>query len=147
MSPATHLRYEILRTLRNPRSLGITLALPLVIFFAVAGAGRGARVEGISFPLYFMGAMAAYGAMYAAIPARGPHRLGPRSGLDPGSCASRHFAPAPHLRLQGTHRLPDRPGEPARTLPGRHHASGSTWLPGGGWRWEVCCWSVWPRSS
>jgi ABC-2 type transport system permease protein len=67
MNSATHVRYEILRTLRNPRSLGITLALPLVLFFAVAGANRHARVEGISFPLYFMGAMAAYGAMFAAV--------------------------------------------------------------------------------
>jgi ABC-2 type transport system permease protein len=47
--------------------LGITLALPLVLFFAVAGANRHARVEGISFPLYFMGAMAAYGTMFAAV--------------------------------------------------------------------------------
>jgi ABC-2 type transport system permease protein len=67
MSPLTHIRYEIARSLRNPRSLGITLALPLVIFFAVAGANRHTLVDGISFPLYFMGAMAAYGAMYAAI--------------------------------------------------------------------------------
>lgn len=67
MSSATHLRYEILRTLRNPRSLGITLGLPLVLFFAVAGANRHAHVQGLSFPLFFMGAMAAYGAMFAAV--------------------------------------------------------------------------------
>lgn len=67
MISTTHVRYEILRTLRNPRSLGITLALPLVLFFAVAGANRHAHLEGISFPLYFMGAMAAYGAMFAAM--------------------------------------------------------------------------------
>ncbi len=67
MSAATHVRYEILRTLRNPRSLGITVGLPLVLFFAVAGANRHGHVEGISFPLYFMGAMAAYGAMFATV--------------------------------------------------------------------------------
>jgi ABC-2 type transport system permease protein len=67
MSSPTHMRLEILRTIRNPRSLSITLGLPLVLFFAVAGANRHTHVEGISFPLYFMGAMAAYGAMYAAV--------------------------------------------------------------------------------
>jgi ABC-2 type transport system permease protein len=67
MSSTTNVRYEVLRTLRNPRSLSITVGLPLVLFFAVAGANRHAHVEGISFPLYFMGAMAAYGAMYAAV--------------------------------------------------------------------------------
>ena len=67
MSASTHVRCEILRTVRNPRTLGITLGLPLVLFFAVAGANRHAHVEGISFPLYFMGAMAAYGAMFAAV--------------------------------------------------------------------------------
>jgi ABC-2 type transport system permease protein len=67
MSATMNVRYEILRTLRNPRSLGITLGLPLVLFFVVGGANRHTRVEGISFPLYFMGAMAAYGAMFAAV--------------------------------------------------------------------------------
>jgi ABC-2 type transport system permease protein len=64
---ATHLRYEILRTVRNRRFFAVTLALPLVLFYAIASANRHARTDGISFPLYFMTGMAAYGAMFAAV--------------------------------------------------------------------------------
>ena len=67
MSGATHVRYEILRTFRNPRRLAATLALPLVIFYSIAGGNRHATTAGISFPLYFMAAMAAYGAMFATV--------------------------------------------------------------------------------
>jgi ABC-2 type transport system permease protein len=67
MSSAIHYRYEILRTLRNRRFFAITLALPLVIFYAIASANRHARIEGIAFPLYFMTGMAAYGAMFAVV--------------------------------------------------------------------------------
>lgn len=67
MSGATHVRYEILRTFRNPRRLAATLALPLVIFYSIAGGNRHATTSGISFPLYFMAAMAAYGAMFATV--------------------------------------------------------------------------------
>jgi ABC-2 type transport system permease protein len=63
----THFRYEILRTLRNPGFLGITLALPLVLFYSVASGQRHATFNGTAFPLYFMTAMAAYGAMYATV--------------------------------------------------------------------------------
>lgn len=66
MSSTTHYRYEILRTLRNRRLFAITLALPLVIFYAIASANRHAHTDGIAFPLYFMTGMAAYGAMFAA---------------------------------------------------------------------------------
>jgi ABC-2 type transport system permease protein len=65
MNGATHLRYEILRTLRNPLFCGITLGLPLVLFFGVASGQRHAVHDGTSFPLYFMTAMAVYGAMFA----------------------------------------------------------------------------------
>jgi ABC-2 type transport system permease protein len=71
MKSATHLRYEILRTLRNPLTLAFTLGLPLVVFLVVAGTNRHKTVEGISVPLYFMGAMAAYGAMLAAVQSGG----------------------------------------------------------------------------
>ena len=63
----THLRYEILRTLRNPAFAGLTLALPLVLFYSVAAGQRHVMHDGTSFPLYFMTAMAVYGAMYAAM--------------------------------------------------------------------------------
>jgi len=63
----THFRYEILRTLRNPAFMGITLGLPLVLFYSVASGQRHATFNGTAFPLYFMTAMAAYGAMYATV--------------------------------------------------------------------------------
>lgn len=65
MSGATHLRYEILRTLRNPLVYTITLGLPLVLFYGVASGQRHVTHDGTSFPLYFMTAMAVYGAMFA----------------------------------------------------------------------------------
>lgn len=67
MSGATHVRCELLRCFRNRLTYGMTMALPLVLYFTVAGSNRHARSVGISFPLYFMTAMAAYGAMWAAI--------------------------------------------------------------------------------
>lgn len=67
MVNTTHLRYEILRIYRFPTTLGLTLALPLVIYYAVTPGNRHALTEGISFPLYFMTGMAAYGAMFAAV--------------------------------------------------------------------------------
>ncbi len=63
----THVHYEILRSLRNRQIVFLSLALPLVIFYAVATGQRHTVTDGISFPLYFMTAMAAYGAMWAAI--------------------------------------------------------------------------------
>ena len=63
----THVRYEIVRTFRNPRSLAVTLALPLVLYYSIAGANRHTTTSGISFPLYFMVGMAAYGAMFATV--------------------------------------------------------------------------------
>jgi ABC-2 type transport system permease protein len=65
MKGATHLKYEVHRTLRNPRALASTLALPLVLFYAIASSNRHAHTDGISFPLYFMTGMAAYGALFA----------------------------------------------------------------------------------
>jgi ABC-2 type transport system permease protein len=65
MSGATHLRYEILRALRNPMLYAITLGLPLVLFYGVASGQRHVIHDGTTFPLYFMTAMAVYGAMFA----------------------------------------------------------------------------------
>ena len=67
MSGATHLRYEILRMLRNRQFLFVTLGLPLVLFYGVASGQRHAHFNGTRFPLYFMTAMAVYGAMFAVI--------------------------------------------------------------------------------
>jgi ABC-2 type transport system permease protein len=67
MTTATHFRYELVRSFRNRIFYGVTLALPLVLFYAVASGQRSATMDGISFPLYFMTAMAVYGAMFAAV--------------------------------------------------------------------------------
>jgi len=62
-----YLRFEVLRTLRNRRFLVFSLAFPLVLFFAVAGPNRNARIEGVPFPLYYMTGMAAWGTMVAVV--------------------------------------------------------------------------------
>ena len=67
MNSSTHLRYEVLRVLRNRVFYAMTLALPLVLFFGVASGQRHATFNGTSFPLYFMTAMAVYGSMFAAV--------------------------------------------------------------------------------
>lgn len=67
MSSSTHFRYEIVRTFRNRAFLYLTLALPLVLFLSIASANRHAIYQGIKFPLYFMTAMAVYGALFAVI--------------------------------------------------------------------------------
>jgi ABC-2 type transport system permease protein len=59
------LRYEVLRTVRNTRNLVVSLALPLVLFYAIASANRHSYTDGIWFPHYFMVGMAAYGALFA----------------------------------------------------------------------------------
>jgi ABC-2 type transport system permease protein len=63
----TYLRFEVLRTLRNWRFLVFSLGFPVVLFFAIAGAHRSATIDGVSFPLYFMTGMAAWGTMVATI--------------------------------------------------------------------------------
>jgi len=67
MTGVTHVRFELVRTVRNRRLLAFSLALPLVLFYAVASAQRHAHTDGISFPLFFMVGMAAYGALFAAV--------------------------------------------------------------------------------
>ena len=51
MSTVTHVRYELLRTIRNRRMLAFSLGLPLVLFYAVGSAQRHAHTDGIAFPL------------------------------------------------------------------------------------------------
>jgi ABC-2 type transport system permease protein len=67
VSNVIHLRYELLRTIRNRRTVGFSLLLPLVVFYAVASSNRDGHTDGVSFPLYFMTAMAAYGALLAVL--------------------------------------------------------------------------------
>jgi ABC-2 type transport system permease protein len=65
MSSTTHVRYEVLRTLRNRRLFIVSVVLPLAVFYAVGSANRHTHTDGVSFPLYFMTGMAAYGALFA----------------------------------------------------------------------------------
>jgi ABC-2 type transport system permease protein len=67
MSNTTHIRYELIRAVRNRKLLGFSLVLPLVLFYAIAGAQRHAHAYGIPLPLYFMTGMAVYGALFAAV--------------------------------------------------------------------------------
>ncbi len=53
--------------LRNPVFYGLTIGLPLVLFYSIASAERHKTFDGTSFPLYFMTAMAAYGAMWCTV--------------------------------------------------------------------------------
>jgi ABC-2 type transport system permease protein len=67
MIELSYLRYEVLRTWRNRRFLLFSLAFPLVLFLAVAGPHKSAVVDGVSFPLYYMSGMIAWGSMVAVI--------------------------------------------------------------------------------
>jgi ABC-2 type transport system permease protein len=68
MSPGaiTYIRYELLRTLRNRRFLVLSLGLPLVFYFVIAGPNRNVHDfnhTGISAPVYYMVGLAAFGTM------------------------------------------------------------------------------------
>jgi ABC-2 type transport system permease protein len=63
----TYLRYELLRTIRNRRFLIFSLAFPLVLYLTVAGAHKSLSLDGVSFPLYYLSGMAAWGSMNAVI--------------------------------------------------------------------------------
>ncbi len=67
MKGTTHVHYELLRALRNWRTLFLSFGLPLVVYCVTVPENRHAVTDGISFPLYFMTAMAAYGAMWGSI--------------------------------------------------------------------------------
>ena len=78
---------QIAPKLRNRRYLVFALAYPLVLFFAVAEPNRHATFNGVAFPVYFMGGMAAVGTMIAVISSG---RASPQSGRQGGHarCAS-----------------------------------------------------------
>ena len=81
MTALVYTRYELLRTFRNRRFVVISLAFPLILYFAIAGPNRNEHDlggTGISAPLYFMVSLAAYGAMNAVLSA-GARIAGERS--------------------------------------------------------------------
>lgn len=70
MSHVTYVRYEVLRTMRNLRFFAFSLAFPVILFLVVAGANRSEQDfagMGVSFALYYMVGMVAWGAMAAVI--------------------------------------------------------------------------------
>jgi ABC-2 type transport system permease protein len=67
MTHSLYLRYEVLRAFRNRIFLVFSLGFPLVLFLVVAGTNRHAVLDGISFPLYYMTGMTAWGAMAAVV--------------------------------------------------------------------------------
>lgn len=67
MSSLVYTRYEVLRTVRNRRFFVFSLIFPLVLFYVVAGNNRHAHLDGISFPLYYMTGMIAFGTMTAVV--------------------------------------------------------------------------------
>jgi ABC-2 type transport system permease protein len=67
VNAATYTRYELVRTYRNWRFMLFSLAFPVVLFLLVAGPNRHQRLGGISFPVYYMAGMVAWGTMAAMI--------------------------------------------------------------------------------
>jgi ABC-2 type transport system permease protein len=70
LSGLIYTRYELLRTLRNRRFFFLSLVLPLVLYFAIAGPNRNVRnfdSTGISLPLYYMVGLASFGTMSAML--------------------------------------------------------------------------------
>jgi ABC-2 type transport system permease protein len=67
MSTATYTRYEVVRSFRNKRFFIFSLVFPLLLFCIFAGAIGNSRVDGISYKLYYMTGMMAWGAMSAVM--------------------------------------------------------------------------------
>lgn len=67
MTEMTYTRFEVLRCFRNTRFFIFSLAFPLILFFAIAGANRHATLDGVKLPLYYMTGMMAWGTMAAVI--------------------------------------------------------------------------------
>ena len=70
MSGVAYLRFELRRTFRNRRFLFFSLGFPIALFFLIAGPNRNERDlggTGISAPLYYMVALAAFGTMMGMV--------------------------------------------------------------------------------
>ena len=70
MRSLTYTRYELLRTFRNRRFFVLSLGFPLILYFLIAGPDRNVHDfdrSGISFPLYYMVGMVAFGTMSAML--------------------------------------------------------------------------------
>jgi ABC-2 type transport system permease protein len=67
MTHTKYLHYELLQYVRNWRFVGISVAWPLIVYFAIGLPNRHGTFDGVSFPLYFMMGMAVLGTMSAII--------------------------------------------------------------------------------
>ncbi|MDT4997871.1 MAG: type transport system permease protein [Pseudonocardiales bacterium] len=72
MTSMTYVKYELLRTFRNKRAFFFTLAFPLILFLVFGLTNKNAKIDlgsgrQITFILYYMVAMAGYGAMIGAL--------------------------------------------------------------------------------
>jgi hypothetical protein len=56
MNSSTYTRYELLRNFRSYRFFILSLAIPVVLYLAVAGSQRHARFDGTAFPLNYLSA-------------------------------------------------------------------------------------------
>ncbi len=68
--PLDYVRYELIRTLRNRRFFLISLVIPLILYFVIAGPNRHVgdfSGSGVSFPLYYMVGLASLGTMGAML--------------------------------------------------------------------------------
>ena len=64
-------RYELVRTFRNRRLYILSVAFPLILYYAIAAPNRGEHSiggTGIAAPVYFMVGLAAFGTMNAVSP-------------------------------------------------------------------------------
>jgi len=72
MSYTTYMKYELLRTFRNRRFFIVSIGMPLILYFAIAGPNRNEHDlggTGISAPLYFMVGLIAFGTMNSILAA------------------------------------------------------------------------------
>jgi ABC-2 type transport system permease protein len=70
MTSATYVRFELFRTFRNTRFFIFSLAFPVVLYVLITSGNRNVKDyggTGLSFPLYYMVGMTAWGSMTAAI--------------------------------------------------------------------------------
>jgi len=70
MNGLVYARLELLRTVRNRRFYIISFALPVILYYAIAGPARHVtdlQNSGISAPLYYMVSLATFGTMNAVL--------------------------------------------------------------------------------
>jgi len=66
----TYMRYEVLRVLRSRRFFFLALGFPVVLYYLIAGPNRHEQnigSSGLSFSLYYMVGLAAFGTMNAML--------------------------------------------------------------------------------